>query len=96
MRKRPSSRLIMLNSENSVLLFHFVFDEGALAGQAFWATPGGALRPGESYREAARRELLEETGIVAEVGAGIAERAVVFATPSGEQATWNRASESPG
>ena len=87
MRKRPSSRLIVLNPDNSVLLFHFVFNEGALAGQAFWATPGGALGHGESYKDAARRELVEETGIVAEIGEEIAQREAVFPTPDGEQVT---------
>ena len=87
MRKRPSSRLIVLNPDNRVLLFHFVFNEGALAGQAFWATPGGALGHGESYQDAARRELFEETGIVAEIGEEIAQREAVFVTPDSERVT---------
>ncbi|HLJ89676.1 MAG TPA: NUDIX domain-containing protein [Candidatus Angelobacter sp.] len=63
MRRRPSSRILLIDSDNRVLLFKFVHKTGALAGQIYWATPGGALETGESFEDAARRELLEETDI---------------------------------
>lgn len=84
MRKRPAARLLALDPENRVLLFHFVFHEGALAGQKYWATPGGALEHGESFANAAKRELLEETGISAPIGEQVLQKKTTFPTPTGE------------
>lgn len=85
MRERPSSRLLVLDQRERVLLFRFEHKQGALAGQGFWATPGGGLDPGESYSQAACRELLEETGLViADPGPEISQRVAVFQMPDGE------------
>ena len=35
---------------------------------SYWATPGGGLDPFESLTDGIKRELLEETGVTAEVG----------------------------
>jgi 8-oxo-dGTP pyrophosphatase MutT (NUDIX family) len=68
-----------------VLLFRFVFKVGPLAGQNYWATPGGALEAGESFADGARRELFEETGILRDaVGQEIAEREFVLQLHHGE------------
>lgn len=73
-----------------VLLFRFEFADGALAGTAFWATPGGALDQGESFEAAAIRELQEETGITASVEAEFAQKTARFQTPQGD---WVEADE---
>ena len=85
MRRRPSSRLLVIDRNNRVLLFRFVFKRGPLTSQNYWATPGGGLEPGESFADAARRELFEETGILRDdVGREVAEREFVLQLLDGE------------
>ncbi|KZK89363.1 Nucleoside triphosphatase NudI [Pseudovibrio sp. W64] len=84
MKKRPASRLLVVDPQDRILLFNFKFDKGPLKGQDYWATVGGGIEPGESFEEAARRELLEETGITEPVGEVIHVGRAVFQTPSGE------------
>ncbi|HKX32844.1 MAG TPA: NUDIX domain-containing protein [Blastocatellia bacterium] len=86
MRRRPSSRILVIDPSERVLLFRFVINRGAIAGQDFWATPGGTLDADETFEEAARRELFEETGIVVEaVGEAVAEREFIFQLFDGER-----------
>ncbi|MCR5857188.1 NUDIX hydrolase [Mesorhizobium sp. J428] len=84
MRQRPSARLLVLDPDDRVLLFRFRFDTGPLAGTTYWATPGGGLDEGESFVDAARRELREETGIEAEVVEAVAVRHTQFRLSTGE------------
>jgi 8-oxo-dGTP pyrophosphatase MutT (NUDIX family) len=61
-RIRRAARIIVLDQANRVLLFRYVPADYPL----FWILPGGACDPGEDFATAARRELFEETGIVAD------------------------------
>jgi len=86
MRSRPSARLLVLDSADRVLLFRFVHVSGPMAGREYWATPGGALREGETFEQAAIRELEEETGIrTANVGSQVARRQLELQLPDGER-----------
>ncbi len=51
-------------SEGKVLLVK----RGVSPGKGLWAIPGGTLQLGETLRECAARELLEETGVKAAIG----------------------------
>ena len=80
---RPAARILLVDAGQRVLLFRFL-----VPGRApFWVTPGGALDPGEDHPEAARRELLEETGIDADPGPEVARRLVDFVSVEGVSVT---------
>jgi 8-oxo-dGTP diphosphatase len=74
---RPAARILLLDAEGRILLFRFTPEDGR---GAFWCTPGGAVDPGESYEQAAARELYEETGIIADPGPQVLRREVEFLT----------------
>lgn len=85
MRRRPSARLLITDPSGRVLLFRFAFRNGALAGQDYWATPGGSVEKNETFEQAAIRELKEETGIrVDSVGRQIERGEFVLQLPNGE------------
>jgi len=85
MRMRPSARLLVLDPSARVLLFRFVHSKGALAGRDYWATPGGGVEAGETFEQAAIRELEEETGIrVQDIGAEVGRMEFELQLPDGE------------
>lgn len=54
--------MILFDEQERVLLFRGI-DSTRPNATPWWFTPGGGLEPGETPRDAALREVLEETGI---------------------------------
>jgi 8-oxo-dGTP pyrophosphatase MutT (NUDIX family) len=78
-KPRPAARLLMIDPEGFILLFRF--DPPGV--RSFWATPGGAVDPGETHDAAARREMIEETGWSLDPGPEVARRRAEFTTIEG-------------
>ena len=55
--------IIVFSVSNDPLRALLLHRSGFGSGEWAWATPGGALEPGEDPEAAARREVLEETGL---------------------------------
>jgi 8-oxo-dGTP pyrophosphatase MutT (NUDIX family) len=57
---RAAVRIICLDVRERVLLLHW---QDPFDGDRLWEPPGGGIDPGETALAAARRELVEETGL---------------------------------
>ena len=80
LRLRRAARLIVLDPQCRALMFRY----DVPGRPPFWVTAGGECEPDETFEEAARRELLEETGITADPGPQIARMTPEFITVEGE------------
>ena len=59
-KPREAVRALVVDRDERVLLLRF---ENPVSHEAWWATPGGGVEPGESDRAALTRELAEECGL---------------------------------
>ena len=85
MRIRKAARVLVTDPDGCILLFRFAITDGPNAGTVYWSLPGGAVEKGESFCEAAQRELFEETGIeIAGLNAEIASPRYTLPLTSGE------------
>ena len=76
--ERATARLFVFDPSKRLLLIRYQAQREVSPSKpgvrSFWFTPGGGLEPGETAREAASRELQEETGLTVPIGAEVAYR----------------------
>lgn len=58
LRLRQAARVALFDADDRVLLVRFEWPNGSI-----WALPGGGIEPDETPRDAALREVIEETGL---------------------------------
>ena len=65
--ERHAVRVVLTDEGGRILLFHALTPDQIPDG--WWELPGGGIDPGETYLEAAVREIREETGLILDPGA---------------------------
>lgn len=66
MQRRVAVRGIIVNEKGEIFAMKFRQKDGTESD--FWGTPGGGLDHGEPIIEGLRREIVEETGVAADIG----------------------------
>ena len=58
-RRLTGSRVLCVSRDHVLLVEH----QDPITGEQYWVLPGGGREPGETFEQAASREVMEETGV---------------------------------
>jgi 8-oxo-dGTP diphosphatase len=82
-RTRVAAYVLCRDDGGRILLTRFVAEGNPHSG--WWTMPGGGMEWGEQTHETAARELLEETGLTADVGRVLAVRSQWMEPPESQR-----------
>ena len=82
--RRRSARILVTNESKDVLLLKFEYGDQN-NHRSYWATVGGGLEAVETPEQVARRELLEEVGLAADIMDYIGAQVAQFTDPYGNR-----------